>query len=98
LIPEHVEVAERIVGGKVLELDEELRKDLGHGFHKFMHKRIHLGSIGPPPANAQVKWVREELVRVRPQIQTNGKGRIRLDTSTSDIQIPWGFNQYQDYT
>jgi hypothetical protein len=39
---EHIEIPEGIVGGEILKLDKQLRKNFSHGFHKLFHKRVHL--------------------------------------------------------
>lgn len=42
LRPEHVQVSERVVRRKVLELKEQLREDFLHSIDELLHEGVHL--------------------------------------------------------
>ena len=42
LVTVSIEVSKRIVGGKVLELNEQIREHVRHGVHELVHECVHL--------------------------------------------------------
>ncbi len=80
LVAERLEEGERLIGGEILKLNDEVREDDGHLVHELFHQLMHLGLRNTRLAEAEVKRVFEEFFVIGADIDANGDGGRRPDT------------------
>lgn len=73
-VSEAIQIEERLVCRKILELDKELREADRHLVHELLHELRHLLGRDAGLAETEVKWVLKEFLVISADIETDRNG------------------------